>query len=364
MNRRTFVQSLAGAAAASAASAAATTRPAQGIRLGFDTYSLRAFKWKDTELIDFAASQKLDTLQISSLNDYSSLEPDHLKQVRAHAEQLGIQIDTGIGCVCPISKSWHDAGMTPEQDLVKGMTVANILGAHSMRVFMGSREDRRTGRPIEEYIDVTAKVFKNVRSQALDLGVKIAIENHAGDMQARETRVLIEEAGKDFVGANLDAGNPVQCIEDPQVTLEILGPYTITTHIRDTIIYEHPRGAAYHWVAMGDGVINWERYFATYQKLCPKAAVQLEIITGRPPEVIPYLEEDFWKIFPKTPASEFARFVALAKSGHPFNGTMIMEDAPGKHPAEYTAALKEQQRVDLIRSFDFVKKQLGGGLKS
>jgi sugar phosphate isomerase/epimerase len=366
MNRRTFVQSLAGAAAASAAAssaAAATTRPAQGIRLGFDTYSLRAFKWKDIQLIDYAASQKIDTLQISSLGDYSSLEPEHLKEVRAHAEGLGILIDTGIGCVCPISKSWHAPGLTPEQNVVKGLTVAKALGAHSMRCFMGSREDRRTGRPIEEYIEATVKVFKAVRSQAIDLGVKIAIENHAGDMQARETKMLIEEAGKDYVGSNLDAGNPVQCIEDPQVTLEILGPYVVTTHIRDTIIYEHPRGAAYHWVAMGDGVINWDRFFATYQQVCPKAAVQLEIITGRPPEVIPYLEEDFWKIFPKTPASEFARFVALAKSGHPFSGAMIMEDTPGKKPAEYTTALKEQQRVDLERSFEFVKKRLGGGLK-
>ena len=35
----------------------------------------------------------------------------------------------------------------------------------------------------------------------MDAGLKIAIENHAGDMQARELKMLIEEAGKDFVGA-------------------------------------------------------------------------------------------------------------------------------------------------------------------
>lgn len=359
MNRRTFVQALGGAAAA-----AATARPARGLRLGFDTYSVRAFGWKDMQLIDYAAQLKLDTVQLSSLDNYSSLDAEHLKQVRAHAEKQGIQIDTGIGCVCPISKSWKPAGETPEQYVVRGLKVAQLLGAHSMRCFMGSREDRRTGRPIEEYIEATVKVFRNVRSQAMDAGVKIAIENHAGDMQARETRMLIEEAGKDFVGSNLDCGNPIQAIEDPQVTLEVLGPFAVTTHIRDSIVYEHPRGAMYHWVAMGDGVINWERFFTTYQQLCPQAAIQLEIITGRPPEVIPYLEEDFWKIFPKTPASEFARFVALAKSGHPFSGTMIMEDVSGKKPAEFTAALKEQQRVDLERSLEFVKKHLGGGVRS
>src|SRR5579884_4055720 len=140
MNRRTFVQTLGGAAAAAATSAAAGTRPAQGIRLGFDTYSIRALGWKDIQLIDYAAKLKLDTIQLSSLDNYSSLDPDHLKQVRAHAEGLGMQLDTGIGCVCPISKSWKAGAETPEQYVVKGLTVAKQLGAHSMRCFMGSRD--------------------------------------------------------------------------------------------------------------------------------------------------------------------------------------------------------------------------------
>src|ERR1700693_357860 len=137
MNRRTFIQGLGSAAAA----AAATTRPAQGIRLGFDTYSVRAFGWKDIELIDYAAKLKLDTLQLSSLNNYSSLDPGHLKEVRAHAESLGMQLDTGIGCVCPISKSWKPGPLTAEQQVVQGLKVAQALGAHSMRCFMGSRDD-------------------------------------------------------------------------------------------------------------------------------------------------------------------------------------------------------------------------------
>lgn len=368
MQRRTFLTSLAAAAAAASQTRAAATGPAHGLRLGFDTYSVRAFKWKDLQLIDYAAGLKLDTLQISSLEDYSSLEPAHLQEVKDHADKLGLHLDAGTGCVCPLSKGFsgnvHGTKLTPEQYVIKGLTVAKAVGANAMRCYMGSRDDRRTGRPIEEYMDATIKVFRAVRSQALDLGVKIAIENHAGDMQARETRTLIEESGKDIVGSNLDCGNPIQCGEDPQVTLEILGPYVVTTHLRDTIIYEHPRGAAYQWVAMGDGVLNWERFFATYQRLCPKAAMQLEIITGRPPDIIPYLEEDYWKMFPKTPASEFARFVALTKSGHPFSGPMVIEDVPGsKPPAEYTAALREQQRVDLERSFAFCKNKLGAGLK-
>jgi hypothetical protein len=57
------------AAASYAAPAPADPVP---VRLGFDTYSVRAFNWKITQLIDYAASQKLDTIQISSMMVFTS----------------------------------------------------------------------------------------------------------------------------------------------------------------------------------------------------------------------------------------------------------------------------------------------------
>jgi len=193
--------------------------------------------------------------------------------------------------------------------------------------------------------------------------VKIALENHAGDMQAREVRTIIEESGRDFVASCLDTGNPMWVMEDPQVTLEILGPYALTTHVRDSVVFEHPRGAAAQWVALGEGVIDWTAFLGLYRKLCPEALLQLEIITGRPPQVLPYYESAWWKWFPKMPASEFARFAALAHKGHPFMGTMVIEDAPGTRPGEYTEALKQQQRLDLERSIRFAQQELGLGIR-
>ena len=209
-----------------------------------------------------------------------------------------------------------------------------------------------------------AYAFRSVRSQAMDLGVKVALENHAGDMQAREVRTIIEESGKDFVGSCLDTGNPMWVAEDPQVSLEVLGPYVVTTHVRDSVVYEHPRGAAAQWVALGDGTIDFAKFIARYRELCPKASMQLEVITGRPPRLVPYLEPGFWKAFPKANAAEFARFVALAKAGHPFTGYMVVEDGAKTPPPEFKAALQEQQRVDLERSLDYAKKSLGVGLRS
>lgn len=365
MNRRTFLHLAAGSAwlQAGAAQDASVPPGSAGIKLGFDTYSVRAFGWKDIRLLDFAAGLKVDTVQISDSADYSSLDPAHLRDVRTHADRLGIEIDAGIGCICPLSKSWRPSMGTPEKVVTDGLRVTKAVGARSMRCFMGSMDDRRGDRPIEEFMDATIRVLKSVRSQAQDLNVKIALENHAGDMQAREVRTIIEEAGRDYVASCLDTGNPMWVMEDPQVTLEILGPYAVTTHVRDSVVFEHPRGAAAQWVALGDGVIDWTAFFSLYRKVCPQALLQLEIITGRPPQVLPYYEKDWWKWFPKMPASEFARFQSLAHKGHPFMGTMVIEDAPGQKPAEYTEALKQQQRLDLERSIRFAQRELGLGIR-
>ena len=356
MLRRTFLETV------PAALAAAPAAPDVPVKLGFDTYSIRAFRWKAPQFLEYAAGLKLDTIQFSDMADYESYEPAYLQKVKDQAARLHISIDAGMGCICPSSKSYSQNGPPARERVLQGLRVAKAVGATAMRCYMGSSADRLGPLPIEAHMENTVNVFKSVRAEALDLGVKIALENHSGDMQAREVKTIIEEAGKDYVASCLDNGNPVLCLEDPFVTLETLAPYVVTTHVRDSAVFETPRGAAWQWVALGDGSVDLARFVEQFRKLCPKSSMQLEIITGRPPAVLPYLEADFWKAFPKMPAAEFARFVALARSGHPFMGAMVIEDVPGPRPEVMTAALKEQQRLDLERSFEYCRKKLNVGV--
>ena len=62
-------------------------------------------------------------------------------------------------------------------------------------------------------------------------------------------------------------------------------------------------------------------------------------------------------------ASDLARFVALAKRGHPFEGFMVIADSMQNAPVEYTAALKQQQRTDLERSVAYARETLGIGVR-
>src|SRR5436190_14246201 len=296
LKRRTFLKTIstatAGAALADLASAADGSAPSAPkklkLKLGFDNFSIRAMNWKAPALLDYAASLKLDSILISDLDAYESLEEKHLKEVKAKADELGIQIHAGTWSICPTSKVFKNKWGTAEEHLALGIRVAKALGSPVIRCVLGSGEDRKTEGGIEPRIADTVKVCKTCRSRAIDAGIKIAIENHAGDMQAWELVSLIEEAGKDYVGATLDSGNATWTLEDPMASFETLAPYVLSTGIRDSMIWEDQEGAKVQWTAMGEGLVDWQKYFERFYALCPDAPVNLEIISGfaRP---LPYL---------------------------------------------------------------------------
>jgi sugar phosphate isomerase/epimerase len=360
IGRRNFLKTAATASAAVAmAGSSAFAAGVVGdrkIKLGLDNFSVRALKWKADALIDYAASLKTDSLFITDLDSFENFEDKYLTGLRQKAADKGLQIQLGTWSICPTSKAFRNKWGTAEEHLALTIRVAKALGSPVARVILGTQEDRKTPGGIEARMADTVKVCKSQRSRALDAGVKIAIENHAGDMQARELVQLIEAAGKDYVGANLDSGNALWTVEDPIASLEILGPYAVTTSLRDSAVWESAKGATVQWTAMGEGTVDLKAYFAKFAELCPNVPVHIETISGFNRE-FPYLQPSFWEIFPKMPAADFARFVALAKKGKPREAWRAPE---GKSRDE---AEQEHQKSEIEKSIRYCKEELGLGLK-
>jgi len=355
LNRRQFVKTL---ALASSASALGLSSTAQGqvsatgrkIKLGLDNFAVRDMKWKAPQLIEYAASLKTDSLFITDFGPFESREDKYLNEIRAKAEDNGLQIQLGSWSICPTSKTFRKDWGTAEEHLALGLRMAKALGSPVFRVVLGNGDDRRSDGGIEARIEDTVKVCKACRNRALDAGVKIAVENHAGDMQAWELVTLIEAAGKDYVGANMDSGNATWTMEDPLASLEILAPYVATTSLRDSAVWESENGATVQWTAMGEGTVDLKAYFAKFAVLCPGVPVHIETISGfnRP---IDYVKEDFWKVWPKARAKDFARFLALAKKGKP------REPRRGGNAQEF-------QKAEIEKSIQYCKEALGLGLKA
>ena len=328
-SRRGFLASL---AAASAVNLAVSARGFVGarsknIKLGFDNFSVRTFNWKAPQLIEYAASLNVDTLLLSDLDVYESLDETYLKKIRSQADRAGIEIQVGTSSICPTSKSYNEQKWGRAEDHARLLIrTARQLGSPIARCYLGSRQDREGDGGIYRHIDTMVKLLQSIRSEAEDAHVKIAIENHAGDMQAWELVGLIEAAGKSFVGATMDPGNATWIMEDPMINLEILGPYALTTGIRDSIVWETDDGATSMWANMGQGLVDWPAYVQRFQELCPQTPFVLEIISYKWPYDMPYLKPEFWSRFPRARAHELRaswRWPSEARSTRPHQSARL-----------------------------------------
>ena len=341
MDRRSFLASAAATLAPQSSRAAAT------VRLGCDLFSLRQQGWTPFQHLDYCAKLGVKVVHFSEIRFIGNLETPHLNKVRDHARGLGIEVEIGMRSICPTSKMFDAAQGTAEQQAIRMIEAAKAVGSPIVRAVLGSMADRTGPIPLEGHIENTVKVLRAVRTRVLDAGLKVAIENHAGDLQARELKTLIEEAGKDFVGACLDSGNPLWALEDPHLTLETLAPYVLTSHIRDSAVWRTPEGAAVAWTRMGEGNVGIDDYVRKYAEKCPGRALSLEIIvTG--PRNFNFLAAKFWEAYRHTPAWEFARFLALADKGTP-------RAAPPKVSREQAI---ERERQDLEVSMAYSKRLL------
>ena len=357
MHRRAFLHTLAAASAVGAtrpllAAAAATKK----IPLGMDNFAVRSMQWKAPALIDYAASIKCDTLFISDLDALGSLEETELRAVRRQAEAAGLQLYLGSWSICPTSKTFRKNWGTAEEHLRLAIRVAKTLGSPVARVVLGNMEDRKTEGGIQARMADTVAVLKACRRDAESAGIKIAIENHGGDMHSWETRQLIEDAGTSFVGANIDSGNAVWTLEDPHDALETLGPVTICSSLRDCMVWDVPEGASVQWTAAGDGLIDWKKWAARWRELCPDVPIMIETISGGP-RVFPYKKPEFWQHYDKRP-EKLAKFEALAKRGHAIPAFKNPTD-----PKERTAAQQAFQKAELEKSIAYLRREIGLGVR-
>lgn len=317
MERRTFLRqsaaTLAGSSMLSASQSASAGKP---LKLGLDLFSVRDQGWTAFQMLDYAARQKLKYVQFSVTRFYGSLEADHLRKVRAHADSLGIQLETGMDSICPTSTRFAKDLGAAEKQLLDQLETARIVGSKIVRCYLGTMGDRKTELPFEKHIDSMLGVLSRVKTQFVDAGVKVSIENHAGDFQARRLRTVVEEAGKDWVGVTFDSGNPCWTMEAPLAAAELLAPYVATVHLRDSRVWTDEQGLVVQWVRFGDGNVRMEEVVKLLHQAKPEVVFNLETICiGNRP--FPVKQADFWKGYEDISAQDLMGLYTLAEGAKP-----------------------------------------------
>jgi 3-oxoisoapionate decarboxylase len=328
MDRRTFVL---GTAAAAVHATRLSSWQLAAVELGSIDGSVGGNQFTAVQFLDYLSSIKLTWAMISLppavLDDDAAV-----RQVRDHADRLGIKLQLAHGSVCPTARAFNPQLGTLEAQVARALKASQIFGARCMRCILGGDPERPQ---IEMHIDNMIAAVRGLRSRIVDSGVKLAVENHGGDLQAREMKMMIEAVGRDVMGVCLDSGNPVWMLEDPHMTLETLIPYAETCHVRDSAVWKVPEGIAVRWVNMGDGNVDIDGWIKKFIQAKPGLPIIFENLVSANPRVHAVYDPKFWDNWRRMPASEFSRFVALAEKGTPKPAT--------PRPAGKTAG---QQRIE------------------
>ncbi|MEZ6103500.1 MAG: sugar phosphate isomerase/epimerase [Pirellulaceae bacterium] len=325
------------------------------LQLGIDNFAVRAMNWKAEALIDYADQLNVDSLFITDLDAFENHTDEYLRRVRAYAEEKSIRLFVGTWSICPTSESFKNNWGSADEHLSLGIRIAKTLRSPVLRVVLGSNRDRLTQGGIQARIADTVEVLRRARRNALDSGVKIAVENHAGDMHSLELLGLIEQAGEDFVGVNLDAGNATWTLEDPLQNLENLGPHVLTTSLRDSVVWDSDSGVTIQWTAMGEGAVDWPTYFQRFAQLCPHAPVNIETISGFNHELA-IKGDEFWKGWPQGKPQGYDKFLQLAHRGQ---ARQARRRPQGVDPQ---ADEQQYQRGELERSLAYCRS-IGLGIR-
>src|SRR5437870_275333 len=107
LDRRRFLAASAGALACAPLHATL----AGNIPMGINTYCLRAMRWRDLQLIDYADGLKMDAVFLQDSLDPEAMEPAHWRKVRDYVAEKQLHIETGTGAVLPRSAADFDASV-------------------------------------------------------------------------------------------------------------------------------------------------------------------------------------------------------------------------------------------------------------
>jgi sugar phosphate isomerase/epimerase len=253
----------------------------------------------------------LDGVQLQD-NQLESHDKEFLDRVGQRAEELQLSLE--------ISHS----GSLNDQDISNTVRIANALGCKVMRTCIGMRLRETTIRTRDAWYnfrDLTIENARKLAELAEKFDIKIAIENHFGDVTAQELLEVIEVDTK-HLGVCLDTANSFSVAQDPNETARILSKHVISSHLKDFLAVETPSGCTVYNVPLGQGQVDLPYIIREVQRYNPKVMFTIEMVSGRSFE-IPFLEESFYSGFDQRDAVDLVKVLRLIR------------DNPKKLPASF-----------------------------
>jgi len=328
ISRRSFLET-AGVGLPAAALLSATEKPAAkspGMKVGSDVDKLANVKGKGPiAVMDYLKGQGFDGAFFRLMLDLSpKLDDGQLKEVKAHADSLGLFLDSGVGWMNPYNTAERpDIRRFGNGDyrlaIEKMLKAARLIdctelwavSAHSVHgdPFYVSYDRFRTDVSWGDELHAMTKFINSLAPLLRDLGLRVNLETH-GDETSFELLRLIEEVGPECVGVTLDTGNLPLEGDVPMDAIRRLAPYVHLTHCKDGILYRTEQGIVQQIRTVGEGIVDWEAALAILGKFSPNLHLCFE--DYRAENLLRFYDPRWRSHFPELTDADVKEFERLA----------------------------------------------------
>jgi sugar phosphate isomerase/epimerase len=303
------------------------------LRVGVDGRKIpRATEYGPLKSFDHARSLGLEGLFFRTVLEMSpTLDHGELREIRAHADSLGMYLESGLGKVNPFA--------TPEAPELRAAGDGDILrgfrrmmeachAAEIREVWVGTANykssyrghlayDRfRTDVTWEEQLQATERFLHKLAPIARDLGIHMNMETHE-EITTWEVVRLVEAIGPDVMGVTFDVANVCQRGEDPLAAAHRVAPYVRQTHLKDVALMFTEEGILRQVRPCGQGVVQYDAIlpllFSTRPTDQPALNLTIENSSVHGRGLIDIWDPAWMPAHPDLPPAEVAQFFRLVK---------------------------------------------------
>lgn len=143
--------------------------------LGYNSYSVRAMRWHDLQLLEYGAGMKLDAIYLQDSIDPGNNDPAHWRELKDAAARLNLRLDGGDAGALPRPPDGMPGTL---QRLREGIRHAVGIGSKLVRFRVAGDRASLPPGPVEKTMETMIATLRSVRTEAMDAGIKFAIENH------------------------------------------------------------------------------------------------------------------------------------------------------------------------------------------
>lgn len=206
-------------------------------------------KWTTIDFLDRAGELGCDIVSLQTCY-LGEMDRVSMRRLAAEASECNLELVLAWG-----HRDGLRGGRSRErfESAMETLEAGSDVGVGLLRVVCG--DQTYFAHPVAERVDRLVPMLDALARRAADLGMAIAVENHA-DFTAEQLSGLVDRVGDPNLGICFDVGNAVRVGDDPVGAARMVATRTRMVHVKDMLVQDESRGDPCAWwptVPLGSG---------------------------------------------------------------------------------------------------------------